>query len=145
MQVPEEYKGREQSLLKHRVLHEYLLGWGHKLGSAAQRRPVRLCYVDGFAGPWKSKSAGLDDTSIAIGLRALETAATTWRDRGARIDVHAAFVEKDPAAFAELEAFLAARGGAVHTVAHHGEFGAFVPQLQKWLGSDAALIFVDPT
>jgi three-Cys-motif partner protein len=143
--VPEEYKGREQSLLKHRVLHEYLLGWGHKLGSVAQGRRVRLCYVDGFAGPWKSKSASLDDTSIAIGLRALEAAAKTWRDRGAQIDVDAAFVENDPSAFAELDRFLKGRNGTVRTVAHQGEFGTFVPELQNWLGDDAALIFVDPT
>ena len=109
MQVPDEYRGREQSFLKHRVLDEYLLGWGHKLGSVAKRRRVRLCYVDGFAGPWKSKSDNLDDTSIAIGLRALETAAKTWRDRGAQIDVEAAFVEERADAFAELDRFLKAR------------------------------------
>jgi hypothetical protein len=43
MQVPAEYQGREQSYLKHRVLEKYLLAWGHKLGSRAQRRHVRLC------------------------------------------------------------------------------------------------------
>jgi three-Cys-motif partner protein len=145
VQVPEEYKGREQSLLKHRVLEEYLLGWGHKLGSVSRRGRTRLCYVDGFAGPWKSKSEGLADTSIAIGLHALEAAAATWRERGTEIDVEAAFVEKDPAAFAELQRFLAARAGVVRTTAHHGEFGTFVPELRKWLGGDAALIFVDPT
>jgi three-Cys-motif partner protein len=145
VQVPEEYRGREQSLLKHRVLYEYLLAWAHKLGSVARRRRVRLCYVDGFAGPWKSKSESLDDTSIAIGLRALEAAAQTWRDRGAQIDIDAAFVEADPIAFAELDRFLKGRKGAVHTVAYPGEFGALVPELQNWLGGDAALIFVDPT
>ena len=54
-------------------------------------------------------------------------------------------MEKDPTAFAELDRFLKARPGSVRTVPHHGEFGAFVPELQKWLGSDAGLIFVDPT
>jgi hypothetical protein len=113
VQIPAEYNGREQSLLKHRVLCEYLLGWAHKLGSAAQRRRVRLCYVDGFAGPWNSKSENLEDTSIAIGLRALEAAAKTWTERGAKIDVEAAFVEKDRTAFAELDRFLKARTGSV--------------------------------
>lgn len=145
MQVPDEYKGREQSFLKHRVLEEYLLGWGHKLGSVAKKRRVRLCYVDGFAGPWSSKSDNLDDTSIAIGLRALEAAAKTWRDRGAQIDVEAAFVEERSDAFAELDRFLKSRNGSVRTAAYRGEFGSVVPQLQTWLGEDAALIFVDPT
>jgi three-Cys-motif partner protein len=145
MQVPSEYHGREQSFLKHRVLHEYLLGWGLKLGSVAQRRRVRLCYVDGFAGPWKAQSAELNDTSIAIGLNALEAAAQEWRKRGAQIDVEAAFVEKDDAAFADLERYLKSRVGTIKTFARHGEFGTFVPELQKWLAQDAGLIFVDPT
>lgn len=145
MQVPREYQGREQSFLKHRVLQEYLLGWGLKLGSLARGRRVRLCYVDGFAGPWKAKSAALEDTSIAIGLGALEAAVKTWSEHGAQFDVEAAFVEKDDAAFGELEKYLNSRSGAVKTFARHGEFGTYVPELQRWLGADAGLIFVDPT
>lgn len=145
MQVPREYQGREQSFLKHRVLYEYLLGWGLKLGSLARRRRVRLCYVDGFAGPWKAQSAALEDTSIVIGLNALEAAAQTWREHGAQIDVEAAFVEKDDTAFGDLARYLKGRTGTVKTFARHGEFGTFVPELQRWLGQDAGLIFVDPT
>jgi three-Cys-motif partner protein len=145
MQVPREYHGREQSFLKHRVLHEYLLGWGLKLGSLARRHRVRLCYVDGFAGPWKAQSAALEDTSIAIGLNALEAAARAWREHGAQIDVEAAFVEKDDIAFGDLDRYLKGRDGTVKTLARHGEFGKFVPELQQWLGQAAGLIFVDPT
>ena len=145
MRVPPEYQGREQSLLKHRVLHEYLLGWGLKLGSVARGRRARLCYVDGFAGPWKAQSAELDDTSIAIGLNALEEAAQTWREHGVHIDIEAAFVEKDDTAFGDLDRYLKRRTGTVKTFARHGEFGNFVPELQRWLGQDAGLIFVDPT
>lgn len=145
MNVPPEYQGREQSWLKHRVLREYLLGWGLKLGSVARRRRVRLCYVDGFAGPWNARSASLDDTSIAIGLSALEEAAQTWRDHGAQIDIEAAFVEKDDAAFAALERYLSNHTGTIRTHPRHGEFGSFVPELKQWMGADAGLIFVDPT
>jgi three-Cys-motif partner protein len=145
VRVPDEYMGREQSLLKHRVLEEYLVAWGHKLGSVAQRRRVRLCYVDGFAGPWNSQSKTLQDTSIAIGLRALEAAANTWGTRGANIDVEAAFVEKEEVPFRELERYLGEHQGVVRTYPLHGEFGEMVPKLQSWLRSDAALVFVDPT
>lgn len=127
------------------MLEEYLVAWGLKLGSVAQRRGVRLCYVDGFAGPWNAQSKTLLDTSIAIGLRALEAAAKTWAERGAKIEVDAAFVEKNAVAFAELDRHLKAQRGVVRTLARHGEFGAMVPELQTWLGSDAGLIFVDPT
>lgn len=84
MTVPSEYHGREQSFLKHRVLQQYLQRWGKKLGSLSRTRLVRLWYVDCFAGPWRNKSASLEDTSIEIGLRALEEAATTWRAAGLR-------------------------------------------------------------
>jgi three-Cys-motif partner protein len=145
MQVPSEYHGREQSFLKHRVLREYLVGWGLKLGSVGRNRRVRLCYVDGFAGPWKTKSANLNDTSIAIGLDALEEAAQVWRDKGAHVDVEAAFIEKDDSAYADLKQYIDTRPGTVKSFTRHGEFGTFVPELQRWLGNDAGLIFVDPT
>ncbi|AUX27006.1 uncharacterized protein SOCEGT47_075790 [Sorangium cellulosum] len=145
MQVPAQYQGREQSYLKHRVLEEYLLAWGHKLGSLAQRRRVRLCYVDVFAGPWQAKDAALADTSIAIGLDALEAAATTWRDKGYPIDVDAYFVEKDPLAFASLDRFINGHTGLVRTQAFPGEFGKHVDTIRRFLGSDPGFIFVDPT
>ncbi|WP_438033719.1 three-Cys-motif partner protein TcmP [Sorangium sp. So ce204] len=145
MRVPAQYQGREQSYLKHRVLEEYLLAWGHKLGSLAQRRRVRLCYVDGFAGPWQAKDAALADTSISIGLEALEAAVKTWRDKGHSINVDAYFVEKDPHAFASLERFIKGRTGRVHAQAFPGEFGAHVGNIRRLLGGDPGFVFVDPT
>lgn len=143
-QVPVEYVGREQSYLKHRVLEEYLLGWGVKLGSVARGRRVRLCYLDAFAGPWNQQCDDLKDTSIAIGLNALESAAKVWRDQAAAIDIEARFIEKDRKAFNELKQYLAGRNGTVATLAMHGEFGSFIPELNAWMGADAGLIFVDP-
>jgi three-Cys-motif partner protein len=145
VQIPAQYQGREQSYLKHRVLEEYLLSWGHKLGSLAQHRRVRLCYVDGFAGPWQAKDAQLADTSIAIGLDALEEAATTWKTKGYSIDLDAFFVEKDPRAFSALDSFLKSRSGVVRTRAYRGDFGDHVGDIRQQLGKDAAFIFVDPT
>jgi three-Cys-motif partner protein len=145
MDIPAQYEGREQSYLKHRVLEEYLLAWGHKLGSLAQRRRVRLCYVDGFAGPWQANDAALADTSIAIGLGALEAAAATWRDKGFPIEVDAYFVEKDARSFASLERFLRERAGVIRARAFRGEFGAHVDEIRRLLGSDPGFIFVDPT
>lgn len=144
VQVPVEYLGREQSYLKHRVLQEYLLGWGLKLGSVARERRVRLCYLDAFAGPWNQQCDDLRDTSIAIGLDALEAAAQVWRDGGATIDVEARFIEKDRRAFTVLEQYLVSRKSTIDTVPMHGEFGSFIAELKAWMGADAGLIFVDP-
>src|SRR5688572_24597043 len=87
-EMPASYEGREQTWLKHRVLKLYLEGWAHKIGSFARR----LWYVDAFAGPWQSGDTERRDTSIAIGLAALNEAAATWSSK-ARIDLHAIFVE----------------------------------------------------
>lgn len=142
--VPLEYQGREQSYLKHRVLREYMRGWGMKLGSVARKRSVRLCYVDAFAGPWSADTDDLSDTSIAIGLDALELANAEWSKAGARISVDAMFVEKDPKAFERLERYLAARGGVVKTTPLNCEFGQAVPEIVAWMARDAGFIFVDP-
>ncbi|PRP90062.1 hypothetical protein ENSA5_68340 [Enhygromyxa salina] len=146
MKVPPEYHGREQSFLKHRFLTEYLRSWAHKLGSRARSGPQRLWYVDVFAGPWSSADAELRDTSIYIGLQALEEAAQTWRDtEGVNIKPGAIFVEKDRRAFARLQDFLRQRQGIVETHPFMGEFGHHVDGIQRLIGSDPAFVFVDPT
>lgn len=145
MELPEEYVGREHTWLKHRVLFEYLTARAHKQGSLSRSRRVKLWYVDCFAGPWKAADTELRDTSIAIGLKALETAAATWRERGFAIDVAAVFVKKDPSAFAERQNCLNARESVVETHPIHGKFGDSVEGIERLIGSDAAFIIVDPT
>lgn len=140
--VPQEYHRREQTFLKHRVLEEYLAVWSHKLGSIPGRH---LWYVDVFAGPWESKGTDRADTSVAIGLKALRAAATTWEKAGRRIQLHAVFVEKNPKAFAELRAFTAEAGGNVDVQCFPGAFADHVEAIDRRIGNDAAFIFVDPT
>lgn len=117
MQIPAEYHDREQSYLKHRVLREYLELWGRKIGSLARHGPVTLWYVDCFAGPWQSQDEELGDTSIHIGLSALEEAGRIWRENGQEVTLRAVFVEKDDRAFARLKEYLANREGVVDTTA----------------------------
>ena len=142
MHVPDIYIGREQSYLKHQVLYEYLIEWGIKLASLGTRRQVRLCYVDAFSGPWKARGANLEDTSIAIGIKALRAASETW---GGDVKIEAFFVEKDPLAFAELERFVASQPEGIKMTRRRGEFGSHIEELNTWLKRDAAFIFVDPT
>lgn len=143
-ELPADYHGREQTWLKHRVLTEYLTAWAHKLGSVAGHE-VHLWYVDVFAGPWESQAADLADTSIAIGLRALNVAASTWAKAGRLIHLHAVFVEKSPKSFLALNAYLNAEAGAVDIHAFEGRFGDHVSAIHELLGGHPAFIFVDPT
>jgi three-Cys-motif partner protein len=143
-QMSEAYHGREQTYLKHQVLVAYLAAWSQKLASIPGRI-VDLWYVDVFAGPWSSRSATRDDTSIAISLRALNEAARTWAQDGRRVRLHAVFVEKDPTAFQALEAFVREESGVVHATTLHGQFGDHVDTINRMVGDQAAFIFVDPT
>jgi three-Cys-motif partner protein len=144
--VPPEYRGREQSFLKHQVLAGYLAEWGHKLGSAGRARGrTKLWYIDAFAGPWDQRHPDLADTSIVIGLNALEQAAQTWRERGHVVDVEAVFVEKKPKSFEKLKSYLDRRTGIVITHPLPGEFGTHVKEIQRRIADNAAFIFVDPT
>lgn len=143
--VPFEYEGREQTYLKHRVLSNYLVAWAMKRGSAARFKKVRLWYVDCFAGPWQAQDENLTDTSVCIGLNALETAAETWQQQGAEVTLSAIFVETDDRAFERLSAYLTGRRGRVETFPLHSEFGNAVPEINRRIGNDAAFLFVDPT
>ncbi|MCA9681233.1 MAG: three-Cys-motif partner protein TcmP [Myxococcales bacterium] len=142
MEIPPEYHGREQSFLKHRVLKQYVESWAHKRGSVAKR----LWYVDVFSGPWQSRTTDLRDTSICIGLDALESAAESWRDMEDRdIELGAIFVEKRPQAYRRLCTYLQNRDSPVHTHPFLGEFGERVSDVQQLIGDDDAFIFIDPT
>lgn len=145
MEIPPEYEGREQSYLKHRVLQEYLREWSHKIASLGRNGRVRLWYVDCFAGPWNSRNENRTDTSIYIGLKALEEAAHTWARQGYPVDTSAIFVEKNPSAYRELDQFLKSRQGVVNTVALPGSFGDRVGEICQRLKEDPAFVFVDPT
>jgi three-Cys-motif partner protein len=143
--MPPEYIGREQSWLKHRVLEEYLSGWAHKLGSAGRRRPVRLWYVDCFAGPWRATAEDLRDTSVVIGLTELRKAAKNWADLRGHVQVGAVFVEKNPDSFRRLGELVEPYRKAVEIEVLHGHFGDRLAEIERRIRADAALVLVDPT
>lgn len=145
MAIRKEYEGREQTYLKHRVLQEYLRPWAHKLGSGARFKRTKLWYVDCFAGPWNAADDELSDTSVAIGLNELRTAAATYQQGGHKLELGAIFVEKNEKSFAALSKYLAKHAEGVDTVAIPGEFGAAVPEINRRIGTDPAFLFVDPT
>ena len=145
MAIPQEYEGREQTYLKHRVLTEYLAVWAHKRGSGGRFGPTRLWYVDCFAGPWETVASDLNDTSVAIGLQALRDAAETWRAKAGRIELAAIFVEKKPKSYQRLVEYLEKNKGDVRVEALHCEFGDAVKKIDQLVGQDPAFLFVDPT
>jgi three-Cys-motif partner protein len=142
-----DYVGREQSLLKHRVLEEYLKQWAYSLGSALKGRATaeRLWFVDCFAGPWNNERNDLADTSVAIGLGALQEAVQGWSEAGHLINVGAVFIGTNKAAASQIEEYVASTAGAISCTVLQGTFEEHVVTIEKIIGNDAAFIFVDPT
>lgn len=140
-EMPGEYHGREQTWLKHRVLEEYLVAWSHKLGS---RPDAHLWYVDAFAGPWASQEDDRRDTSVAIGLKALNDAAKTWAGKGRTVTLHAAFIEREPRSFQALRSFVSEVQGAVEVHTYEGAFADHAATVGNLIGSHPAFVFVDP-
>ncbi|CDN87514.1 class I SAM-dependent methyltransferase [Hydrogenophaga intermedia] len=93
--IPVAYDGREQALVKHRLLEDYLeklfliIGMGSKNGGGS----IELCYVDCFAGPWGDPSEDMQSTSIAISLTTLDTCRQKLASMGVYVKIRALYVE----------------------------------------------------
>ncbi len=145
MEIPSEFEGREQTFLKQRVLRDYLVAWGQKLSSMSRSGAVRLWYVDCSAGAANERVADMADSSVGIGVTALEEAAAIWHEQGLAIRTGALFVEPDEAPLERLREFLAGRSAGVAARAFHGEFADHVDKIRRRIGRDPAFLFVDPT
>lgn len=95
---PQWYEGREQALVKHTFLDNYMPAQIPKIVSWADN----FTYVDLFAGPWQSKSSDYSDTSFGIALRRMTEARATQAKLGRDVKMVAHLVEKNPAHYAEL-------------------------------------------
>lgn len=146
--IPAAYDGREQALVKHRLLEDYLeklfliIGMGSKNGGGS----IELCYIDCFAGPWGDASEDMQTTSIAISLKTLDTCRQKLASMGVYVKIRALYIEAKPSSFRRLQAYLAS--GTPHSIKSYclqGDFVALRQQILGWAGPDAfAFFFVDP-
>ncbi|WP_373714589.1 three-Cys-motif partner protein TcmP [Roseateles sp.] len=145
--IPAAYDGREQALIKHRLLEDYLeklfliIGMGTRSEGSAE-----LCYVDCFAGPWGDSSEDMKSTSIAISLNTLDTCRQKLASLRRFVKIKALYIEKNPASFQRLKGYLAdhtPRGIRSHCFP--GDFVALRQEILDWVGSDAfTFFFIDP-
>lgn len=69
-QVPERYVGREQTLVKHIFLTQYLQKAAFMV---LQGRAMTFNFVDAFAGPWNlTDDADYTDSSFDQAIRTLD-------------------------------------------------------------------------
>ena len=138
------YEGREQTLVKHIILRQYVSAWAHKVGTFCDT----LTYVDGFSGPWNAVSDDLSDASFCIALEELRKARETHAAAGRKIQVRCLFIEKDPDAYAKLKAFCEAVPDVV-VESIHGEFDNHIGDVIAFIKAGGKksfpFVFIDPT
>jgi three-Cys-motif partner protein len=142
--VTDPYSGREQTQAKHFILRRYLQALAFKVLTFQD-----ITYIDGFSGPWETKTEDFSDSSFMIAISVLLDAQKRYRQRtGVSRRIRCFFSEADPKAFVQLEQAVAtfhkpAEGFEIKT--YCGKFEDAVGEIQTFIGSSFPLIFIDPT
>lgn len=142
--MTDPYSGREQTEAKHFILRRYLQALAFKVLTFQD-----ITYVDGFSGPWETKTENFSDSSFMIAISVLQDAQQQHFERtGIRRKIRCFFSESDPEAFAQLEQAVAQyhrpdQDFEVKT--YCGKFEDAVSTIQTFVGTSFPLIFIDPT
>ena len=143
MEIPQDYKGKEQSFIKHRLLKTYL----ERLFMIIGQYENRIRYVDCFAGPWKAESDNLKDTSIAISLDIMKGCHESLKKYDRNVQFKALFIEKNRESYKMLNSFLDKEStNEVCAESLHGDFYSLRSDILRWCGNDDfTFFFIDPT
>ncbi|MGA8498273.1 MAG: three-Cys-motif partner protein TcmP, partial [Xanthobacteraceae bacterium] len=97
--MADPYSGREQTQAKHFILRSYLQALAFKVLTFSD-----ITYVDGFSGPWQTKTENFSDSSFMIAISVLKDAQRKIMEQR-RIErrIRCFFSESDPEAFEQLE------------------------------------------
>ena len=138
--LPQAYRRRAQSFVKHEVLRAYL----ERAAMIILSKYPDFVFVDGFSGPWQNARDDLSDTSFGISLAQLRAARQAWADNDRSREVRCVFVEKRKAAFDRLSA-ASALAADVPITPLHGKLEDHIPRILQEVGNSFALFFLDPT
>ncbi len=141
----ELYRGREQTLVKHHLLRDYLGALANIVG----QKYSSITYVDCFSGPWKAASEHYGDTSFGIAIAELKKARHQLKSQFNRdVDMRCFFIEKNFLAYQELEAFAErTRESGLDLEAKNGRFEDLIPEISKFVMAKKgtfSFFFIDP-
>ena len=142
--MADPYADREQTRAKHFILKSYLQALAFKVLTFSD-----IAYVDGFSGPWETKTKNFSDLSFMIAISVLKDAQRQVKDRTGKLrNIRCFFSEDDPEAHAQLAQAVAKyhrpqEGFEIKT--HEGKFEDAVTEIQSFVAASFALIFIDPT
>lgn len=138
--IPNEYKDREHSFVKHLFLRQYL----ERLAYNIFKSWDEITYVDGFSGPWKSGNDQYQDTSFDIAISTLEKIAEQCsRQYKKTKKVNYIFIEKGKKPFKELEQYREKSPAKDRILALNGEFEELLSSIKPHI-KGFGIIFIDP-
>ncbi len=139
----ELYKGREQSLIKHQFLVQYLQFAAFKILQSVS--PI-FNYVDAFAGPWNiNDSSEFSDTSFDLAIRMLEEVrAKLGASSLAGLKIRFCLCEKRKESVALLRQY-AAKKSRFEIHVFEGEFEENLDAISSRIPDGFTLTFIDPT
>jgi three-Cys-motif partner protein len=142
--VTDPYSGREQTQAKHFILKSYLQALAFKVLTFSD-----IAYVDGFSGPWETKTEDFSDSSFMIAISVLRDAqAQIEKSRGVRRNIRCFFSENNLEAYKQLERAVTSDhrpDEAFQIKTSYGKFEDAIEQIQSFVGDAFPLIFIDPT
>ena len=143
MKLPDSYRGREQTYVKHHLLSTYL----ERLFMIIGQHQSSIRYVDCFSGPWQEGSEDLQDTSVGIALAIMQKCQEGLIAISKNVQFRALFIEKDKKAYDKLVSYLnLSSPPEVETDARNGEFFDLRESILSWCGpADFTFFFIDPT
>jgi three-Cys-motif partner protein len=144
--IPELYRGREQSFVKHFILKQYLQSLAFKILLSGHYEEI--VYVDGFSGPWEACDPEFNDTSFKIAIDVLLDVQKQVRSTGRRASIKCVLVEKKARKYAQLvEAVESynAPGEEFSITTMRGRFEDNIPAIMDTIGNSFPLVFIDPT
>ncbi|BCO29469.1 hypothetical protein MIZ03_4392 [Rhodoferax lithotrophicus] len=145
--IPDSYIGREQALVKHKLLESYLEKLILIIGMSAKRqRSVEIGYVDCFAGPWGDESESMASTSIAISLQTMDSCRKKLLSLGVQANIRALYIEKNLSAFKRLSTYLqSSTPECVSSKCLQGDFLNLRDDILTWCGRESfVFFFIDP-
>ena len=139
----EQYRGREQSFIKHEFLTQYLQAAAFK---TLQRRSRTFNFVDAFAGPWEvSDTEDLSDTSFSQAVQTLEGVRIHLaRMKGSGLRIRFFLCERRQQAVTDLRRYAANHSGLDIQI-FHGEFEDNLDNIALECEDGFTFTFIDPT
>jgi len=138
------YLGREQTLVKHTVLRQYLTALALIVGRTFARDIV---FVDCCSGPWETVTDDLSDSSVGIAIQQLRLARDMLNGEGRSVTFRCLFAEEKPSTFAQLKKFCDAVTD-IEVEALPGDFTQHIPAIQRFVArrnKSFPFFFIDPT